>query len=482
MAITAPGVSRVPTQPGEISSAWRDAGHPFVSVTVPPQEVTSGVLQLRVVEFRAGSVTVAGTSAERGDRILRSVRTHEGDRIDSRALSEDIDWLNRVGRRSVKAVFAPGDEFGRSDLTLEVTEGRNPSVFAGWSDTGSRATGTQRIFAGISAWIPELNDTTLDYQLTGSPDLWANPRRIVPATGDYPQYVSHSARLVIPTWPRQALEISPGWVATRETPGALVAIENATFELPVIYRSAVSNILPGVHAGDIYGGVEFKKLYRTTLFGGAVAATGEAGLFQLVLGWANGIEDAHGSTQFDFSLRANPGGVVGGNTGANWASFSGGRVTSVNYLYGSGGVTRVTLLPADLVWVSRASGLLAGQPLPDTERLALGGFYAVRGYDIDDAAVDLGVVWRNELRLTGLTLFGGNGFSDRFSPYLFGDIGHGRDLSSGAARTLGSAGLGFDYSVPGHLSASLAAAYAFSTGAVTGAGSVNVQAQLALRY
>src|SRR5690606_39933613 len=40
---------------GAVAGVWRQAGYPFMSVTVPPQEVTSGVLTLRVVEFVAGN-------------------------------------------------------------------------------------------------------------------------------------------------------------------------------------------------------------------------------------------------------------------------------------------------------------------------------------------------------------------------------------------------------------------------------------------
>lgn len=473
---------------GEIQSAvtqaWRGSGYPFVSVTVPPQEVTSGVLSLRVVEFRTGGIAVSGTTAGKGDRVRRAVRIRSGDRIDARALGEDLDWLNRVSQRQVGAVFKPGATPGISDLTLEVTEGRNPAFFAGWSNTGSRATGLHRIFAGAGIWVPELNDLTFDYQLTGSPDLWTDLSKIVPSRGSYPSYVSHSGRLVLPTWPRQALEIAPGFVATRERPSAPIAIENTTFELPVVYRTAVSNIVPGLHAGDLYGGVEFKKLYRATFFNGVEVASGEAGVFQIALGWAHGVEDRHGRTQVDIGLRVNPGGIVGGNTDANWSAFSGGRVTDASYVYAAGSITRLTLLPCDMVWGSRVAGLLAGQPLPDTERLALGGLYAVRGYGIDDATVDTGVVWRNELRLPQFPLIGAaaNGLSDNVSPFVFADIGHGTNLSTAASTTLGSVGAGFDYTVAGRFGASFVAAYTLANAAITPGGAVTIQAQIAARY
>ncbi|MBO6539858.1 MAG: ShlB/FhaC/HecB family hemolysin secretion/activation protein [Rhizobiaceae bacterium] len=469
----------------EVVSVWRDAGFPFVSVTIPPQEITAGVLTLRVIEFRAGNITVSGADGSHAERIARSVRAKKGDRLDSRELSEDLNWLNRVGKRRVAAVFSPGAEAGVSDLELAVTTGNNPGFYAGWTNNGARATGLHRIFVGTSFWVPALNDLSFTYQLTGSLDLWANPARIIPVTGNYAGYVSHSARLVLPTTPRQALEISPNLVATREMTSATIAIENTTFEIPVIYRTAVSNIVPGVFAGDIYGGVEFKKLYRNTFFSGAFAGYGEAGVFQLVFGWAHGLEDRHGRTDFDFSVRLNPGGVVGGNTSANWATFSNGRVTNVNYAYLRGDISRQTRLPRDFAWNSRIFGVLSGQALPDTERLGLGGLGAVRGYGVDDATVDTGFVWRNELRFPTFSPLGsvGNlGVNDALSTFVFGDFGYGVNLSTGAATTIGSLGAGFDYSVGGHLNATLVAGYALANAALTRAGQVHIQAQVTGTY
>lgn len=463
-----------------VTDVWRDSGYPFVSVTIPPQEITTGILRLRVIEFRAGDITVAGADGAHADRIRRSVRAEKGERLNAREMTEDLNWLNRVGQRRVSAVFSPGLGIGISNLQLDVTRGRNPGFYAGWTNNGSRATGLHRIFVGTSFWVPSLNDLTFTYQLTGSLDLWANPARIIPVKGNYPRYVSHSARLVLPTWPRQALEITPNFVATRETTGAFIAIENTTFEIPVIYRTAVSNVVPGLFAGDLYGGVEFKKLYRTTFFTGIEVGAGEAGVFQIALGWAHGIEDRLGRTDFDVSIRGNPGGVVGGNTSANWTTFSNGRVTDVTYVYARADIARSTRLPHNFSWQSRLFGVISGQPLPDTERLGLGGLEATRGYGVDDATVDTGLVFRNELRFPSFSLLGssGLGVEDRLSAFLFGDVGYGVNLATGAPTTIGSVGAGFDYSIGGHLNATVAAGYALSNAAITRAGDVHIQAQV----
>jgi hemolysin activation/secretion protein len=467
-----------------VTEVWRDSGYPFVSVTIPPQEITTGILRLRVIEFRAGDITVAGAQGSHADRIRRSVRAEKGDRLNAREMTEDLNWLNRVGQRRVAAVFSPGVGIGASNLALEVTRGRNPGFYAGWTNNGARATGMHRIFVGTSFWAPSLNDLTFTYQLTGSLDLWANPARIIPVTGNYPGYVSHSARIALPTWPRQALEISPNFVATREMPSAFIAIENTTFEVPVIYRTAVSNIVPGLFAGDIYFGVEFKKLYRNTFFSGINVGYGEAGVFQIVFGWAHGIEDRLGRTDFDISIRGNPGGVVGGNTSANWATFSSGRVTNVNYIYARADIARSTRLPGNFSLQNRLFGVISGQPLPDTERLGLGGLGATRGYGVDDATVDAGLVFRNELRFPTFSPLGssGMGVDDSLSAFVFGDLGWGVNLATGAATTIGSLGAGFDYSIGGHLNATVVAGYALANAALTRAGDIHIQAQVTGNY
>ena len=236
---------------------------------------------------------------------------------------------------------------------------------------------------------------------------------------------------------------------TRNQPNTFIDFENTTIELPVLYRSAVSNLLPGRYWGDIYGGVELKHLQRTTYFSNIPVARGDADLFQLVLGWNHRLADPWGQTVLDLRLKANPGGVLQHNNNASWQSFSNGRVHDASYAYLAFDISRTTPLPGRLAWISTLSGTLAGQALPDTERLSLGGRFAVRGYDHDDASVDSGVLWRNELRLPTIPLVGeGQDLpASNISPYVFADIGTGIDQASKDSTTLGSLGAGLDLSI-----------------------------------
>ena len=465
----------------EVARVWREDGHPFMSVTAPPQELTAGVLTLRVVEFSAGRIEI-DPQGDRDAGLRAKIRQQPGARIGAEALSEDLDWVNRNPFRHVEAVFAPGDEQGASDIRLDVTARRPVSMFASWDNTGNEATGRERWSVGGGAWIPELNDMTVSYRFTRSDEFW-DEGELFSLDGELPGYLSHAGRIDLPTWPRQALSVMPNYVETNElVSGTPFSFRNKTFELPIRYRSAVSSILPGRYWGDVYVGVEPKWISRDTSFAGVPVADAEVGLVNLVVGWSHRLVDSHGRTEIDLRLKANPGRVISTNTAADWAAFTGGRVTDNTYVHAGFDIARLTRLPRDFLWSSRLSGLIAGQALPDTERLSLGGFHAVRGYDGNDGSVDAGLVWRNEIRLPTLALLGNAGVNDSFSPFAFLDLGFGRDIGLDIDVDLASTGLGFDYAIGSHLAANLTAAVALTDSGETRSGDVSILGSIRVTY
>jgi len=476
-----------------IAKVYREAGYPFASITLPPQEVTSGVLTLRVVEFRTGAVKVSG--AEQGSEadLVGRVRAAQGERIAATALEEDLSWLNRFPYRSVSGVFSPGDELGMSTLTLEVTPQKPWQVFGGWSNSGTKATGLDRYFAGFGAMLPVLPQSFLSYQITGSDNFWSDLGS-VGSGPDRPSYYSHAGRLVFSTGARQSLEIAPSYVATRQRGIApQFTFTNTTLEIPVYYRTAISNLLSGVYAGDLVLGAIGKSVSRNSFFDGTDIGGARAAVFELVAGWTISRPDAWGNTSADLRLVINPGGLLGENSKARWVNFSGGRVSDVTYGYGLADITRVTRLGHGFNWVSQAIAQFAGQPLPDTEQMGLGGLYGTRGYTLDDATVDAGLIWRNELRAPTFALLptlGVTGVSDQLSPFAFLDLGWGRAHGyqgllgpvQRADYSLASLGAGVDYTLGRSLTASLVVGYALSDATHTQAGDVNIQARVFVSF
>lgn len=466
-----------------IAQVYRDAGFPFVSVTIPPQEVTTGTLHLRVIEFRMGDVRVEGAARSDPARVRAGIRAPRGGRIDAPALEQDLSWLNRILNRRAEAVFAPGESPGLSDLKITLDEGRPVQVHLGAASTGARDTGLERRYLGVDAWFPRLGDLTLAYQVTGSTDAWEEPAKLFPETGDFALYASHSARLVLPTGPRQALEVAPNYVASRQSGGPFITFENTTLEVPVTWRSALSNIAPGL-PGDIGIGIAAKRLHRKTFFGNLPIAEGDARLIQLALDWSHRFPDALGSTAVSLSFKAGPANGPGVSSPASWAAFTNGRVADAGHAYVGFSVQRQTRLGQGWTLSNSISGQLAGKPLPDTERMGLGGLYATRGYFGDDASADSGIVIRNELRMPPFSpsALTGHGGQDVMSPFLFLDAATGQDHASGETPGLASIGAGFDYDYGQTLTSSVVAAWALSDGAVTRADDFSLQARLTLRF
>ena len=461
-----------------IAGVYRRAGYPFVSVTIPPQEITGGVLNLRVMEFGFGQVTARGVEGERARSLVAQVNAPAGGRISSAGVNEDLDWLNRSPFRRVQGLFSPGSEVGRSDLALEVTRGKPWQVYAGYSNTGASGTDRDRFNLGAGFAIPGIDGAFGSYQLTASPDLFDDFGGVFPKHDDHrARYVSHSGSLVVPLGGRQAIDFSPGFIATRQESG-LFTFDTSIVELPLYYRSALSNILPGVYGGEVYAGIEYKQMSRDTFFADIPVGDANAELFQFGLGVAKSFSDDHGSTKLDLHVKANPGGIVADNSDSAWNSYSNGAVTDVSYAYLGGSLTRQTELGHDFQLNSDVLFQLAGQALPDTERLALGGLDGVRGYDLSDAVADTGIIIRNELRTPVVSPTG----QDRLSPFAFLDLGFGQDKAADEGLSLASTGAGIDYDIASNFSLHMTAAIALVDEGGREAGDMDFKIRLSARY
>ena len=467
---------------------YRRAGYPFVSVVAPPQELTGGVLQLHVIEFRSGGVTVNGGSRADHARVLTQAPLPSGSRLQSAAVDEDFDWMARYPYRRVQGVFSPGDEVGESRLTLNVTETKPWQVFAGASNTGTRATGLARYFVGFGAGFPQAGDLTVSYQFTGSTDFWDDPGRYDDGARR-PSYISQSGRLALPVGVHQEVEATPSYVVQSERIGQQTFATDI-FELPLTYTTAVSNLLPGVHLGQLSVGVNFTTESRRTYFNDLSVATGEADLFEVSGGWSNTFRDPFGSTAVNLRAVVNPGGLLGLNADHVWNTFTNGRVTSVEYPYGVVDLTRTTPLPAHLTWIGTLEALSSDHALPDADQISLGGLYGVRGYTLDDATADRGLYWRNELRPPPVPLLSRIApqwrVQDQVAPFVFADYGTGHvagaAVTSGPSLsrnyTLASVGVGFDYQLGRHVTANALVGCALNDALSTHAGACRGQARI----
>ena len=461
----------------QIVLEYRRQGYPFVEVSTPEQEITEGALQIRVVEFRVGKITVAPASVRQAADIERQIRTKPGDEIYTPNLSQDLDWLNRYPDRVVTPAFTPGATLAETDLDLAVSHPKPWSISAGYSNSGSPETGNDRYFVGGSIAGQLLSDTFLSVQVTGSPDFWATRWKFF--SDPHPQYESVAGRLTAATWARQDIELTIDVVETNE-PTTPFVIRQDTFEANLGYRSALSNIVP--LPGDIVAGAEVSRQARHTFFGDTDVLDTGVDIFQFYGDWSDNWTDPLGSENIDASVHGSPGGLDGSNTAAAFTTFTNGRVTSGTYVYGQLNFGRQTKLPLGFGLVTQFNGQYAGKPIPDSQQIALGGMTSVRGYTLDDGAWDDGLVLRDELHAPTVTLVRRDAFVVDVAPMAFLDLGYGHDDGGGPQSRIASVGVGADFRVAPTAIVTLDVSDPLISAKSTQAGDTRLDVRLSVAY
>ena len=453
-----------------VAKHYRDLDYPFVSLSTPQQEITGGVLQVRVIEFRTGKVSLQGArSPAEAARLEHDVALAPGQAIDARDLTYDLDWINRYPFRNAQAVFAPGAMLGVSDLTLQAHEAKPWQAYAGYSNDGSPSTGFDRYFVGGAVGNLLGADSVLSAQTTVSRDVIQGDRD--------PHYKSTALNYTLPFGHDGQIEAS-GDVVDTYSPGDPFGVRLKAGEGALGYRFAVSDFYGDTGETDLRFGIEAKHQTGITYFGGIPVYDVSVEVYQAYLGYHNTGKDALGASTFDFALHLSPGGLDHGNSDEQALVYSQGRQAGETYGYAAAAYDRITVLPAGLFLKTDAIGQFSAVALPRTEQAGLGGSSLVRGYTLDDGAFDTALVLRDELHLPGF----GVGSSAQIGPFLFADVGYGRDNYTRTETNLASAGAGAETRLTRYVSLNLSAACTLAPDHVTKAGSWLAHTNLSVAF
>ena len=453
-----------------VARHYRGLNYPFVSLSTPEQEITSGVLQVRVIEFTTGKVDVKGAASDaEAARLRRDVALDAGEAIDARDLTSDLDWINRYPFRNVQAVFSPGGALGVSDLTLQAREAKPWQAYAGYSNDGSPSTGFDRYFAGGAVGNLLGADSVLSVQTTVSRDV---------LQGEHdPHYKSTAVSYSLPFGHDGQIEAS-GDVVDTFSPGDPFSVRLKAGEGALGYRFAVSNLYGDTGETDVRFGIEARHQTGITYFAGADVFDISVEVYQAYLGYHHSGKDALGTSSFDVVLHGSPGGIDHGNDDAQALLYSQGRQKGERYGYVGATYDRLTVLPAGLFLKTDAIGQFAAVALPRTEQAGLGGSSLVRGYTLDDGAFDTALVLRNELHMPGAAWANGS----QINPFLFTDLGYGRDNFARQTTGLASAGAGAETHLTRYVMLNLSAACTLAPDHATRAGNWLAHTNLSVAF
>ncbi|MGN6529773.1 MAG: ShlB/FhaC/HecB family hemolysin secretion/activation protein [Burkholderiaceae bacterium] len=131
-----------------IKNRYKDAGYFLTQVFVPAQQVTDGIVTLRVVEARIGQ-TQAEVDTKRVqpsliDGYMRLLPS--GSPVTEQAVERPLLLLNDLPGLKVNSVMRPGANTGEADLLVKVVdEGRSYGGDAYVDNAGNKSSGTVRL-------------------------------------------------------------------------------------------------------------------------------------------------------------------------------------------------------------------------------------------------------------------------------------------------------------------------------------------------
>ncbi|HVT36407.1 MAG TPA: ShlB/FhaC/HecB family hemolysin secretion/activation protein [Nevskiaceae bacterium] len=105
-----------------VTAYYRMHGYTLAAVQLPAQDISSGKVQLEVVEGRVGGVAVTGAHRYDPAELLRTLDLPRGSVYRGDTLERGLFRLNDLPGLSARAVLQPGADFGTSDVIVNVDE------------------------------------------------------------------------------------------------------------------------------------------------------------------------------------------------------------------------------------------------------------------------------------------------------------------------------------------------------------------------
>ncbi len=153
-----------------VELAYRDLGYGIVQVLLPEQDITKGVVQLRVLEPRVGRVIIEGNKFFDEANIRNSLPSvKEGETPSSRRIGRNLQPLNEHPIKQTNVVMRSGASEDQVDIAVKVTDDKPQRVFVTLDNTGTSETGNLRLGVGFQHSNLFNRDHTLTAQYITSP-------------------------------------------------------------------------------------------------------------------------------------------------------------------------------------------------------------------------------------------------------------------------------------------------------------------------
>lgn len=420
-----------------VPGAYAGQGAGVVRVSLPPQEVADGVIQIVLIKARLGAVKIEGAKWFSEKNYLSMLGARSGEDYNPAQLDAGVARINQNPFRRAAVELVPGAKAGEADILLRANEAFPWRFTAGYNDTGTAGTGEDRASLGVNWGNAFGLAHLLNYQFMASPGKnwfrshslsYSGPRFF---GGDFSANASYS---VVNS------RMAPPFAQRGESSGLTLRHAHS---LPD-WRGIQQGWTAGFDYRRSDNNLEFSS---TPIFGTLTES------FEAVLDYQASRRDRLGATSFGATLSLSPGGLTDYNqTNAFRAQRAG---ASARYAKLGISLARETQLPAKFSLSNTLRAQFSTDNLLGSGQLSFGGSSALRGYEEGEVYTDEGFILINQLELPPVA-FGQGKWAGQVMPHLFWDYGYGlvkNPLPGEKDRfSLSSVGAGLRFGVNRHFS------------------------------
>lgn len=411
-----------------LEAALKDKGYTLYRVALPPQEVGKAVT-LNIVKFVIGKVTVEGRKRFSESNIRASLpELKEGTAPNFRTLAVQTAIANESQGKQLQVALKESDEADKIDARIVVKEAKPWNFSIGESNTGSSATGNDRLT--LSGSHSNLFDS--DHQLTAAYTTSLERPSDVRQLGlNYRIPLYRLGGVAGASYTHS--DVVGNFGAFSSTGAGQTFGLNYNHYLPPDggYRSYVGL------------GIDDKQFDVTQINGVPLVGQRVRRSRPLSLGYTAKMESDSAVWGYNVDFSAN----VSGGSGNDLLSYQSEdpRVSNVDWRVLRGGANYLTHVGVGWLWGMRGQFQFSNDALISGEQFGLGGATSVRGTGERMIAGDSGLLVSTELTtrelVPGLRLLG---FID--AGWLGNKNPNGNPKP--ASDSLSSAGIGLRYSLP----------------------------------
>ena len=409
----------------QVTLYCRTHGYPASAAYLPAQEAKDGAVQIKVIPGRYGDVKIENHSQLKEDVAMRFASGLKKDEIiRSKGLESTLYSISDVSGTKAVGVLAPGKNFGTSDVTVRIEDGKQSNTVLYAENYGSKSSGRYRY--GLQQSFYDIAGTGARASLGG---LISNARM-------HNYYVNYE------------LPVGRGG----HTMG--LGLSQMDYKLGGPFRAWGANgkaktvslfgTVPFYHMHDgqlkFQYGYDYRKLEDDLdIFGGLADSDKHSNAVHVGI---TGNQQLDPKTSVDFDATLTHGKLSMDSTYARLRDALGGDTEGSFTKFAFDG-TLVRSLGHRTDVMEKISGQIASRNLDGSEQLYLGGANAIRAYPQGEGSGDDGFTSTTEFRyytdLPGLVL----------STYF--DIGHSKLSHDGeqGSETLKGWGVAASYSKPG---------------------------------